>query len=514
MQLLKNVTTGWMAFIIQVLVVLFITPFVINTLGKGLYGVWALVVSVMTFLNILDLGITSAMRRYYSRAIGQNDPEQQLKVFNTSLVMFLLISALCLTLTLALTKWGSSFFEIQSNYNHLFGSLLMIFGLAMSMTFLCKSWGGILGAHERYEIIYGLQIVWSILNGLTTYMVLKAGFGISGMAWGYLGCAIGRNLSEVLSTYALYPSKIKISLRYAERSLLSALIGYSWVTAFIIICDYLRGHMNTLMVAWFSKTEDITYYAIAMQFTGYFVHIVRVANITFVPRLSRLEGEADWACLRNELMRGIRMNSAITFFVAVSLWFYAAHFLNLWLDPSFYVSYRLLQIILPAAAVGLGLGLITSLLYATSKHSIYAKISAFEVTVDICSSVVLLKLIGVYGAAWGTLIAIITVRFWFMLAAGIRVSGIPMRHFLLEGFSRSLSFGCMYALASGTIALLTGNLVTSWFGFILSSLVAAFTGTILFVFIVVKPLERQEIFLRVKSLFYQYRHSSSSSSSL
>jgi O-antigen/teichoic acid export membrane protein len=513
MQILKNITTGWMAFITQILVVLFITPFVIDTLGKELYGIWALVVSVLTFLYILDLGITSAMRRYYSRAIGQNDLEGQLKVFNTSLVMFLLITALCLTITLVFSKWGSSIFDLQSKYSQLFRVLLMIFGLALSVTFFCKPWGGILGAHERYEIVYGLQIIWDILRGLTTYVVLKAGFGLSGLAWTYFACTVGRDLSEVLAAYLLYSSKINISLRHSEWTLLKTLVGYSGTTAFIIVCDYLRGHLNTLMVAWFTKTDDIAHYAIAMQFIGYFIHIIRVANITYMPRLSRLEGEGNWDGLKLGLMRGIRLNSAITFFVAVSLWFYAGPFIYLWLDPSFSVSYGLLQIMVPATAVGLGLSLITSLLYATSKHGIYAKISAAEVIVDLGSSALLLSLIGVYGAAWGTLIAILGVRTGLLLFAGCRVSRLSLREFLLQGFSRSLSFGLVYGVATGSIAMMTDEFVGTWTGFILSAFLAALIGTLLFILIVVKSSERKEIFSRIRDQIIQYRYASLPNSS-
>src|SRR5262245_46651094 len=51
------------------------TPFVIHHLGKTTYGLWILVASLTSYLNLIDLGLRASITRYVSfhRARGEQD---------------------------------------------------------------------------------------------------------------------------------------------------------------------------------------------------------------------------------------------------------------------------------------------------------------------------------------------------------------------------------------------------------------------------------------------------------
>ena len=53
----------------------FLTPIVVRTLGATAYGVWILAVSTVAYLNLLDLGLRSAVIRFVSKADAQGKIE-------------------------------------------------------------------------------------------------------------------------------------------------------------------------------------------------------------------------------------------------------------------------------------------------------------------------------------------------------------------------------------------------------------------------------------------------------
>ena len=67
---------------------LLITPFLVYTLGTEDYGLWILILSVLGWFNVLDLGFPAAVQRYITLALEKGDKAKVNSVFSTSLVLF------------------------------------------------------------------------------------------------------------------------------------------------------------------------------------------------------------------------------------------------------------------------------------------------------------------------------------------------------------------------------------------------------------------------------------------
>src|SRR6266853_2852940 len=63
-------------------------PFIVHSLGDRMYGIWALVATLVGYYGLLDLGLSSAVSRYLAAALGAGNQEQCNRVFNTSLRIF------------------------------------------------------------------------------------------------------------------------------------------------------------------------------------------------------------------------------------------------------------------------------------------------------------------------------------------------------------------------------------------------------------------------------------------
>jgi hypothetical protein len=56
-QILENVGSSWSALAVNVMVGIFLSPFILHRLGDAAFGIWVLIFSVTDYYGLFDLGI-------------------------------------------------------------------------------------------------------------------------------------------------------------------------------------------------------------------------------------------------------------------------------------------------------------------------------------------------------------------------------------------------------------------------------------------------------------------------
>src|ERR1700736_6806978 len=92
LQILKNVSSSWFALGVNILVGVFLSPFILHRLGDAAFGIWVLIFSLTGYYGIFDFGIRSSLVRYVSKfqAVGERD--QLARVVNTSFFVYSLVA--------------------------------------------------------------------------------------------------------------------------------------------------------------------------------------------------------------------------------------------------------------------------------------------------------------------------------------------------------------------------------------------------------------------------------------
>ncbi len=77
-QILRNVGSSWFALGVNVLVGIFLSPYILHRLGDEAFGLWILIFSATGYYGLFDLGIRSSIVRYvakYSATAGERRTE-------------------------------------------------------------------------------------------------------------------------------------------------------------------------------------------------------------------------------------------------------------------------------------------------------------------------------------------------------------------------------------------------------------------------------------------------------
>src|ERR1700757_3713322 len=100
-QIIKNVGSSWFSLGINILVGIFLSPFILHRLGDAAFGIWVLIFSLTGYYGIFDFGIRSSIIRYVSKYTATNDLDEVSGLINTAMFTYSCVGAVCMAITLA-----------------------------------------------------------------------------------------------------------------------------------------------------------------------------------------------------------------------------------------------------------------------------------------------------------------------------------------------------------------------------------------------------------------------------
>ena len=109
---------NWVATGVGMLVPFFLTPVVVRHLGPAAYGVWILAAATVSYLNLLDLGMRSAVIRFVSKAWAQGAIEEMRAVVAAALWFRLLIAVVVALGSVVLAINFPRLFKIPPELHH------------------------------------------------------------------------------------------------------------------------------------------------------------------------------------------------------------------------------------------------------------------------------------------------------------------------------------------------------------------------------------------------------------
>src|SRR5688572_13294473 len=79
----------------------FLTPFILRQLGATVYGLWALISSVVAYGSLLDFGIWGAIIKYVAQYRAQGEIEEARRLISTAVLLYTLLGLAAVALAAA-----------------------------------------------------------------------------------------------------------------------------------------------------------------------------------------------------------------------------------------------------------------------------------------------------------------------------------------------------------------------------------------------------------------------------
>lgn len=432
-----NIFSNWVALCLGMVVAFFLMPFVVHHLGNVAYGVWVLVVSLNSYMGLLDLGLRGAVTRFVSKGATQSHHEEASDAASGALWIRLWLSIAILLTSVGFAAVFTRVFHVPASlqWDARWAILATAAGLAIT---LCGGvFGGVLSALHRYDLLSAVSILQTTVRAGGIVWLLLHHHGILSLALWDLTATTVANCLLVLFSVRSYP-ELRIRFHTPSRATLRKLWGYSFYVFVINVALQLVYYTDNLVVGAFAGAVAVTLYAIGGSLIGYARQVVGSMTMTFTPLASTFEAQGSDNNLRRLLIHGTRAALVVSLPIELALFLRGETFISLWMGPDYgHASGTVLRILLISLIISTGSAAACGIVYGMEKHRRVALWGICEGVANLVLSIILVRHIGIDGVAWGTTIPSVFVELilWPPFICGL--VAISLREYLWQTWGRT-----------------------------------------------------------------------------
>jgi O-antigen/teichoic acid export membrane protein len=402
--LMTSVLANWTALAVSIAVSFFLAPFVVHHLGNVAYGVWILTNSSITYMALLDLGMRSAVTHFVAKHQARGEDLESSQAVSFALAFRVLISMVVIVATLLLAAFASKIFHIPPELRSAARWAIILSGVNLSLGMIFGLFGGVLAALQRFDLISGITISQTLVGAAGTVWLLRNGHGIILLAALQLAVAVILGLATILICHRVYP-QLRVGVRYIDRKIIPELWRYSFYLFVIAAGGQIIYYTDNLVVGAFLSAEAVTLYAIGGRFIDYIGQLGASFAQTFMPMASNLAANDQREQLKRLLIHGTRAVLLVCLPIGWVLLFRGSAFIGLWMGQQFaQPSGQVLRILLLSSLALTANRVGGNLILGLGKHRPFALWQLGEAIANLALSIFLVRKIGIYGVAWGTVL--------------------------------------------------------------------------------------------------------------
>jgi O-antigen/teichoic acid export membrane protein len=436
-EIFKNVGSSWFSLGVNILVGVFLSPFILHRLGDTAYGIWVLIFAITGYYGLFDLGIRSSVIRYVSTYTAIGDNEGTARLINTSLATYTIIGVVAMALTVVCSLFVDRLFRIPADFLTTARWLFLMAGAAVALGFPTGVFGGILEGLQRFYFVNLTNLVTTLLRALLIVLALTRGYGLLTIAFITVVLPILGSFVRAAIVLRIFP--VSYGWRYVDRSAFREIANYSAVSFILMIAYKLRFKTDEIIIGSFLSVTAITYFSIGDRLLDYAAEVVSSLAQIFVPMSGQSHAKGDMHRLRTILVAGNRACALIIFPITAVLIILGESVITAWVGARYVpASYPVLVVLAIPMTFALAQSASNRILYGMARHKSLAWVMLMESIANAILSIVLIRPFGIIGDAMGTAIPLMCTCLFFLPRHLCRLLGVPIRTFLREAYTLPL----------------------------------------------------------------------------
>ena len=167
----RNLATSYLQLAVTVIYSLISVPLILHWLPKAEFGLWALLVQLMGYISLVDLGMNSAISRFLVDHKDHPHKGEYGSLLKTSALVSVVQGLIILAVATLASPFLAAAMKIPAEYQTTFVALIRVQGLITAFTFCMNPLGIMLNAHQRVDIV-----MWQSIFGMVASMGLLVSF--------------------------------------------------------------------------------------------------------------------------------------------------------------------------------------------------------------------------------------------------------------------------------------------------------------------------------------------------
>lgn len=498
-QLKAGATLNYVVILLNTLVGLIYTPYMLRMLGQSEYGLYSLVASVISYLTVLDLGFGNAIIRYTAKFRAEKKIKEQYEMFGMFLILYFIIGIVAFVFGLALyfnvdNMFGDTMNVVELDHARVM-MLILVFNLAF--TFPLSIFTSIITAYERFIFPKVVNIIRIVLN--TAIMIVLLSMGYKAIAMVVLQTVF--NLATLLLNYVYCKKKLKIEIHFGkfQWGFLKEVSIYSFWIFLNVIMDRIYWSTGQFVLGAVSGTIAVSIFAVAIQLQGMYLQFSTAISSVFLPKVTGMVALGDnYKEMSDLFVRTGRIQYMVMSLILFGFVVFGKSFIVLWAGKDYVEAYPITLLFFVALIIPLIQNLGITILQARNQMKFRSILYIIIAVVALCFQIILAKNFGGFGCA----IAIAGALF---LGQGVtmNVYYYKKQHLDVLIFWKEIAKMSVMPILISTFALyVTSNIIQTdtWFRLGVGIVIFGLTYILLFVRFSMNQSERQLILNPLKHI--------------
>lgn len=445
-----GIALSYLTLILNTVIGLFFTPFLIRTLGDAEYGLYQLVQSFAAYLVVVNCGTGTAMTRNLVkfRTKGEEKNEQNYIVHNFMITVLLMLIILCAGAMLY-RNVHNVFPKLTPEEVSLAKKLFILMIINIALAVPSSSLAGIITASEKFAVVNGFQ-TFKIIIRIAAITILLF-FNVGSVAI----ISVDLALTVLYLLYTLYycfiKLKTKVKFYYFDIKSLKDTFIFSIAIFLQAVINQLNHNVDRTVLGIYRTTSEVALYSVAMNLYVIFTSIPGTLGSVFLPKMTKLVFKgSDGECLSDQVIRVGRYQFMIGGAALCGFALVGKHFIKLWVGESYFGAWYVSMILMFPYLFVVITGLCATILDAKKKRMAKSVILLFTAILNAIVTVILVKQMGYIGAPIGTAFATIVGDLICMNLYYSKVIGLNIKRIYREILHRI----CVCVLIAGIPVLI------------------------------------------------------------
>ena len=372
-QIKKGAFLNYITIFLTNVVGLFLTPFILNHIGKSEYGIYTAIGALVGTISVLDLGLNNTIIRFVAKYKAEKDKPGEENFLAATMIIYTVIS-------------------------------VTIFNLAINLP--GGSLRGICFGYEDFVFPKTVNIIRYLLRTITVVSVLILG----GKAISLVIIDTVFNILIILIGiyYVFFKLKVRFKLHEFKLKYVKQIFGYSlWIFVFAIVgmLQWKAGHWILGRIA---LPEVLAIYGIGIVLGTYYGAFSTAISSVFLPRATKMTvGNASGEELTSMMIKIGRISFVILMYILGAFSLFGKQFVYLWVGKELGIdgsheTWLIAFLIMIAYTLPLVQGFGNSILEAKNKLSFKAILYLSFLIFGVTLGAFLAKQYGALGMILGT----------------------------------------------------------------------------------------------------------------
>ncbi len=422
-RLFRNVFSTYGAIALAGLSSLLVTPLVVHHLGKSQFGLYSLIITVTSYLALMNLGFGTATMKVISEDAGRDD-ERVVATFNTTLVALTAFGVLAAIVGISVSFVIPGIFGAPASLHTPAVISFSLLAVAVAIQLPGAGISGVITGYQRYDIQSGLDAVGIMFVGAGTIVALVLGGGLIAIT------AVAAGGTVVMAIIPWFPARrlapgLRISRRLIDWHRLRELTRMSWWYLLQSVSSTINEETDLFVVGAVLGVRDAAVFAVGQQLASLAVKAATPFRAVFFPHVSSIGASetASLPTLRRVLEEGTRVTLLFTLPIVVFLVMVPGRSIEAWLGGGFGSSAGIVVALAAAALLNSAASVPAQILVGLGQARLAAILGGSAAVVNLVFSVVLALRFGAIGVAIGSAVSALVVTVPFTLVYACRLTG-------------------------------------------------------------------------------------------